>query len=455
MAKATRAERAAKDLTGRAAEIEAESQPVKRAGKILGPGLITGAADDDPSGIGTYAVAGASLGLATLWTALITFPFMAAVQNISARVGIASGMGLSGVIVRHFPRWVVVPIVFVMAAASMVNAGADLGAMADAVGVVSGVKAVWLVIPIGLAIVALQVFADYALIERVFRWLTLALFAYIVNALLLRPDFGEILRATFIPTFSLDASYLKILVAVLGTTISPYLFFWQSGEEAEQKKEARRKDPARQRRWRLLSRLRRIAAIKTEIRYSTIDTNVGMAFSNLVMYFIILTTALTLFKNGKHDIQSGADAAQALQPLAGQFAGLLFACGMIGAGILAVPVLTGSAAYALSEVFGWKRGLQHRWNQAKPFYATIVVSTLIGVAINFIGINPIDALVGVSVLMGVIAPPLLVLLMLSARNPKVMGAHTIGPLLTMLGWVVTAAMVLNVAALLYTSLAAG
>ena len=196
-------------------------------------------------------------------------------------------------------------------------------------------------------------------------------------------------------------------------------------------------------------------ATEKEIHYSTIDTNVGMAFSNVVMYFIILTTALSLFKNGKHDIQSGADAAQALQPLAGQFAGILFAAGMIGAGILAVPVLTGAPAYALSEVFGWKRGLHHRWNQAKPYYAAITASTLIGVAINFVGINPIDALVEVSVLMGVIAPPLLVLLMLSARNPKVMGEHTIGPVLTTLGWVVTAAMVLNVAALAYTSFFAG
>ena len=436
-------------LTGRAAEIEAEPSAVKRAGKILGPGLITGAADDDPSGIGTYAVAGATLGLATLWTAFITFPFMAAVQNIAARVGIATGMGLAGVIVRNFPRWIVVPVVLALAAANTVNAGADLGAMADAVEVVTGVQAVWLVVPMGAAIVALQLFADYALITRVFRWLTLALFAYIVNAVLLKPDLRDILRATVIPTFSLDPNFLKVLIAVLGTTISPYLFFWQSGEEAEQKRDAQRKDPQSHRRWRWLPRYHWSEMTKKEIRYSTIDTNVGMAFSNLVMYFIILTTALTLFKAGKHDIQSGADAAQALQPLAGSFAGLLFASGMIGAGILAVPVLTGSAAYALSEVFGWKRGLHQRWNQAKPYYAAITVSTFIGVAINFTGINPIEALLGSSVLMGVLSPPLLVLLMLSARSTKIMGEHAIGPLLTTLGWLVTAAMVLNVVALAY------
>ena len=446
---------APEDLTGRAAEIEAEPSAVKRVGKILGPGLITGAADDDPSGIGTYAVAGATLGLATLWTAFITFPFMAAVQNIAARVGIATGMGLAGVIVRHFPRWVVVPVVLALAAANTVNAGADLGAMADAVGVVTGVGAVWLVIPMGAAIVALQLFADYALITKVFRWLTLALFAYIVNAVLLKPDLREILRATVIPTFSLDPDFLKVLVAVLGTTISPYLFFWQSGEEAEQKREAQRKDPEGHRRWRFLPGYHKTKVMKREIHYSTIDTNVGMAFSNLVMYFIILTTALTLFKNGKHDIQSGADAAQALQPLAGDLAGLLFATGMIGAGILAVPVLTGSAAYALSEVFGWKRGLHHRWSQAKPYYVAITVSTLIGVAINFTGINPIQALLGSSVLMGVLSPPLLVLLMLSARRTKIMGEHTIGPLLTGLGWLVTGAMILNVVALAYTTFFAG
>ena len=444
----------AADLTGRAKEIESEPHPVKRAGKILGPGLITGAADDDPSGIGTYAVAGASLGLATLWTAFLTFPFMAAVQNISARVGIATGMGLAGVIVRHYPRWVVLPTVLALAAANTLNAGADLGAMADAVGVVTGIQAVWLVIPIGAAIVALQLFADYRQITSIFKWLTLALFAYIVNAVLLRPDLGEILRATFTPTLSLDATYLKVLVAVLGTTISPYLFFWQSGEEAEHKKVAERNDPDAQRRRRLPA-LRRTRATKREIHYSTIDTNIGMAFSNLVMYFIILTTALTLFTSGKHDIASGADAAAALQPLAGNFAGLLFACGMIGAGILAVPVLTGSAAYALSEVFGWKRGMHHSWSRAKPYYAAITTSTVIGIAINFLGLNPIDALVWSSVLMGVLAVPLLILLMRSAGDRRIMGDHPIGPLLTVLGWVVTAAMVLNVLALAYTSFFSG
>jgi len=441
------------ELTGRAKEIESEPHPVKRAGKILGPGLITGAADDDPSGIGTYAVAGASLGLATLWTALLTFPFMAAVQNIAARVGIASGMGLAGVIVRHYPRWVVLPTVLALAVANTVNAGADLGAMADAVGVVTGVQAVWLVIPMGAAIVALQIFADYRQITNLFKWLTLALFAYIVNAFLLRPDLGEVLRATFVPTFSLDPDYLRVLIAVLGTTISPYLFFWQSGEEAEQRKQLERQDPdAQRRRW--LPRRARHHATKREIHYSTIDTNIGMLFSNLVMYFIILTTALSLFKNGRHDIASGADAAAALQPLAGNFAGLLFALGMIGAGTLAVPVLTGSAAYALSEVFGWTRGMHHSWNRAKPFYAAITTSTVIGVAINFLGLNPIDALVWSSVLMGVLAVPLLVLLMRSARNRSIMGDHSIGPLLTILGWIVTVAMVLNVVALAYTSLIA-
>ncbi len=259
--------------------------------------------------------------------------------------------------------------------------------------------------------------------------------------------------ASFTPTLSLDPDYLRVLVAVLGTTISPYLFFWQSGEEAEQRKAAERTEPGR-RRWWTLPRLRRRRATEKEIRYSALDTNVGMLFSNLVMYFIILTTALSLFKNGKHDIQSGADAAQALQPLAGSFAGILFALGMLGAGVLAAPVLTGSAAYALSEAFGWRRGMHHRWDQAKPYYSVIVISTVVGVAINFVGINPIDALVWVSVLMGVMAPPLLVLLMLSARSPKVMGDHPIGPVLTVLGWVVTGAMLLNVAALLYVSFGA-
>ncbi len=426
--------------TGIAADIEAEPNPVKKVGKILGPGFITGASDDDPSGIGTYAVAGASLGLQTLWTALLTFPLMAAVQNICARLGMVSGQGLAGVIRERYPRYILYGAVALLFGANTINVGADLGAIAEAVHSLTGVQAVWLVVPVALGILALQIFGSYRLIANTFKWLTLALLAYVIDAVVVHPDLLETLRATVVPTFSLDPKYVATLVAILGTTISPYLFFWQSSEEIEEEIEAGKTTKASRR-----------GASAAEIRYSTIDVNVGMGVSNLVMYFIILATSLTLFKAGKTDINSAADAAEALKPLAGDFAGIIFATGMIGAGLLAIPILSGSAAYAFAEAFGFRYGLSAHWSRAKPFYAVIVIATLVGVAMNFIGINPIDALFFTAVLNGVVAPPILVMVMLAARNPKVMGDQTIGPVLTTLGWVATVGMFLALAGLAYTT----
>lgn len=434
-------QRAARALSA-AAEIESERNPVKKAGKILGPGFITGASDDDPSGIGTYAVAGASLGLQTLWTALLSFPLMAAVQNICARVGMVSGQGLAGVMRDHYPRVVLYGAVLLLFGANTINVGADLGAIADAVHSLTGVQAVWLIAPVALGVLALQIFGSYRLIARIFKWLTLALFAYVVDVFIVHPDLVETLRATIVPTLSLDPAYVTTLVAILGTTISPYLFFWQSSEEVEEERAIGRETQSARR-----------GATPAEIRYSTIDTNVGMAFSNLVMYFIILATALTLFKTGKTDIKSAADAAEALRPIAGDFAGILFATGMIGAGLLAVPILSGSAAYAIAEAFGWEYGLDTHWSRAKPFYSVIVLATAIGVAMNFVGVNPIDALFYTALLNGVVAPPLLVMVMLAARNPKVMGAQRIGPVLTTLGWLATIGMFLALAGLAYTTVA--
>ncbi len=429
---------------GTAAAIAAEPNPLKKVGKILGPGFITGASDDDPSGIGTYAVAGASLGLQTLWTALLTFPLMAAVQNICARVGMVSGQGLAGVLRGHYPRVILYGSVLLLFVANTINVGADLGAIADAVHALTGVQAVWLVIPVAAGVLILQIFGSYRLIANTFKWLTLALFAYVIDVFIVHPDLLETLRATVVPTLSLDPAYLTTLVAILGTTISPYLFFWQSSEEVEEEIEMGR-----------TTRAARRGATPAELRYSAMDVNVGMGFSNLVMYFIILATALTLFKAGKTDIKSAADAAQALRPVAGDFAGILFAGGMIGAGLLAVPILSGSAAYAIAEAFGWEYGLETNWSRAKPFYAVIVLATAIGVAMNFIGINPIDALFFTAVLNGIVAPPLLVLVMLAAHNPKVMGKQTIGPVLTILGWLATAGMFLAVVGLAYTMIASG
>ena len=426
--------------TDRAAAIEREPNPLKKAGKILGPGFITGASDDDPSGIGTYAVAGATLGLQTLWTALLTFPLMAAVQSICARVGLASGRGLAGVLREHYPRPVLYGAVLLLFVANTINVGADLGAIADAVHSVAGIQAGWLVVPVAAGILGLQIFASYRLIASVFKWLTLALLAYVFDAFVVHPEFGETLRATVVPTFSLHRAYVTTLVAILGTTISPYLFFWQSCEEVEEEIELGRTTVAA-----------RKGASPAELRYSTIDTVVGMGFSNLVMYFIILAAALTLFRAGKTDIRTAADAAEALRPLAGDLAGILFALGMIGAGLLAVPILSGSAAYAFAEAFGWRYGLARPWSRAKEFYGVIVVATALGTAMNFLGIDPIGALYWTAVINGVIAPPLLVLVMLAARNSKVMGQQRIGPVLTTLGWVATAGMFLTLGAFALTS----
>jgi NRAMP (natural resistance-associated macrophage protein)-like metal ion transporter len=424
-----------------AAEIETEPNPIKKIGKILGPGFVTGASDDDPSGIGTYAVAGATLGLQTLWTALLTFPLMTAVQAICARVGLVSGHGLAGVLRDHYPRPLLYAAVALLFVANTINVGADLGAIADAVQSVVGVQAVWLVLPVAAGILALQVFGSYRLIANVFKWLTLALLAYVVDAFIVRPDLAETLRATVVPTPSLDPAYVTTLVAILGTTLSPYLFFWQSCEVVEEEIGMGRTTLSARR-----------GASDAELRYSTIDTVVGMGFSNLIMYFIILATALTLFKAGRTDIKSAADAAEALKPVAGSFAGVLFALGMIGAGLLAVPILSGSAAYAVAEAFGWRYGLDHDWKRAKEFYAVIVVATALGTALNFFGIDPIDALFWTAVINGVIAPPLLVLVMVAARNERVMGDRRIGPVLTTLGWLATAGMFLALIAFVVTSL---
>lgn len=424
----------------RAEQIERESHPVKKAALLLGPGFITGAADDDPSGIATYSVAGASLGLATLWTALLTFPFMAAVQNICARLGQVSGTGLAGILKEHYPRWVLYPAVALLVVANVVNVGADLGAIADAAGIIVGTPVPWLVVPIALGLLAVQVFAGYKLIERIFKFLTVALLAYVIDVVLTHPPLGETLRATLLPTISGDRTYIATLVAILGTTISPYLFFWQTSQEVEEEKSAGRK-----------MRAQRRGASRFELHIATIDVTVGMLVSNLVMYFIILATALTLNANGKTDISTGADAAQALRPVAGDLAGLIFAVGMIGTGLLAVPVLAGATAYAVSETFGWRSGLDEHWRGARPFYGVIALATIVGIVIPFTGVKPIDALFFTSIVNGVAAPFLLVVIMLAARNKKVMGRQTIGPVLTVLGWTVTIAMFAALVGLALTS----
>ena len=393
-----------------------ERNPVKRFFKILGPGLITGASDDDPSGIGTYALAGASLGFSALWTALLTFPMMTVVQFVCAKIGMVTGVGLARVLRRHYSKALLYPVVVGLVIANTLNAGADIGAIAAAVNLLVPIPAAAMIVPIALIILALQVWGSYRLIAQTFRWLTLALFAYIGAAFYARPDPGEVLRGTFIPTLSVDTRFMTTLVAILGTTISPYLFFWQASQEVEEEiSMGRRSLKARQ------------GATDKELKYAGVDVSTGMFFSNVVMYFIILATAATLFKAGQTDIQSAAEAAQALRPLAGDGAYALLALGLVGAGFLGVPVLTGSSAYAMAEALGWRHGLDEKPRRAKLFYAMIVVPTLVGVLINFVGINPIRALLWTAVINGFLAPPMLVVLMLIANNRTIMGDRVNGP----------------------------
>ncbi|GAC1325720.1 MAG: Nramp family divalent metal transporter [Chloroflexota bacterium] len=414
--------------------------PLQRVLKVIGPGVITGASDDDPSGIGTYAVAGATYGFGTLWTALFTFPLMASMQFICAKIGMVSGQGLAGVLRQHYPRWILYPAVFLLFVANTVNAGADIGAIAAAINLlVPPLPITLMVVPVAVLILLMQIFGSYRLIANVFRWLALALIAYIASAFFAHPNTADVLSGTLVPSITFDSKFISTLVAILGTTISPYLFFWQASQEVEEEIAI-----GRARLW------QRKGATNSELKYKAWDVNLGMFFSNLVMYFIIMATGATLFVAHQYDIQSAADAAQALRPLAGDAAGILLAVGLIGAGFLAVPILTGSAAYGLSEAFGWKYGLDRKPGRAKQFYAVIVIATLVGVGINYVGINPIDALFWTAVVNGVLAPPLMVLIMLVANHPTVMGDRINGRWTNLMGWLATVAMFAAAIALFVT-----
>jgi NRAMP (natural resistance-associated macrophage protein)-like metal ion transporter len=421
-------------------DLRGQTNPFKRFLRILGPGLVTGASDDDPSGIGTYAQAGAQFGYATLWTTVLMLPMMSAVQYISAKIGLVSGRGLAGVLREHYPRAVLYPTVLAMVFANTINAGADIGAIAAAINLLVPIPAIVFVVPISVGILLVQVLGSYKLIERIFKWLALALLAYIGAALYARPDALKVLRGTLIPTVRFDPQFIGILVALLGTTISPYLFFWQASHEVEEQISI-----GRRRLW------QRQGASDTELKYALWDTLAGMIFSEVVAYFIILATGATLFVAGKTTIGSATEAAAALKPLAGEAASLLLAVGLIGAGVLAVPILTGSAAYGMSETFGWTSGLDRTISRAPQFYAVIIAATLVGMAINFLGINPIRALVVTAILNGLLAPPILAMVMLVSNNRKVMGERTNGLLLNTLGWGTTLVMAAAAVALLATS----
>jgi NRAMP (natural resistance-associated macrophage protein)-like metal ion transporter len=405
------------------------SEPVARPWRVrrffaeLGPGLITGAADDDPSGISTYSVAGATFGYAPLWTALFSFPLMAAVQLMCARLGMVSGRGLASVIRRHYSRRVLWGACALLIVANVINIGADLGGMAAVSEMVTGVKAyVWT--PLYAAfIVSLLFWSSYRRIARVFKWLTLVLFAYVLAAFLARPDWGAVLRATLVPHVEWSNGYLAVFVGILGTTISPYLFFWQAAQEVEEDRAAGRRT-VRQRR----------GATDAELRRMRTDVLTGMFFSNLVMYFIILTTAATLHAHGETHIGTARQAAEALRPLAGAGAYWLFALGLIGTGMLGVPVLAGSCAYAVAEAEGWRGSLDDTPRLARRFYAVVAVAMLVGLVLNYVGLDAVTMLFWSAVVNGVLAAPLIVLVVLLTSDHAVMGKRVNPPLLRWLGW---------------------
>jgi NRAMP (natural resistance-associated macrophage protein)-like metal ion transporter len=410
-----------------------DSKPVAESkrrgiGRAVGLGLITGAADDDPSAIGTYASAGAKLGPSFLWTAPVTLPMMYAVVYLSAKLGQVSGRGLFQGIKDYYPRWVLYPTLIGVLIGNTIEAGADLGGMAAALNLFVPVPIPWLVVAIAIVILALQLYGSYILIRNIFRWLALVLLAYVGAAVLAKPDLGEVLRGTFIPTIEFNRDFLTMMVAVIGTTLSAYIYSWQSNEEVEEEIAAGR------------TRLfQRRGATEAELASTQRDILIGMIFSNVVMYFIILSTAATLHKAGITDVQNAAEAAQALRPLAGDWAGLLFLLGVIGVGFLAVPVMTTGAAYDVAQVFGWRHSLHARPHEAKKFYAAIIGFTLLGVVMNFLGFNPMKALVWAGVVQGFSTPPLLLLIMLMTNNRTIMGDKVNGRAINILGWITTAA----------------
>jgi NRAMP (natural resistance-associated macrophage protein)-like metal ion transporter len=382
---------------------------VRRFVSVLGPGLVSGAADDDPSGIATYSIAGAQLGTALLWTAWLTFPLMAAVQMMCARIGMVTGMGLGGALRQKFPRWSLVVVCLALLAANTINIGADLSGMADAAEMLTGWNSHFFVVAFGIGIAWATIRLRYYQIASVLKWLALVLFAYVITAIHIGPDWGTLLRDAFLPSIPHDSQGWGTLVAILGTTISPYLFFWQSSQEVEEEKAMGRR----------MLRSRQ-GATRQEIDNRKIDVGVGAFFSNLVMFFIILTTALTLHRHGVTKIETSRQVAEALRPLAGRFAELLYTLGLIGTGLLAIPTLSGSAAYAFAETFGWRQGLDQKLKNARYFYGIVILSTAAGIALDFADINPVKALYWTAVVNGVLAPFLLLGILAVACDRKCM-----------------------------------
>jgi NRAMP (natural resistance-associated macrophage protein)-like metal ion transporter len=409
----------------------------------LGPGLITGAADDDPSGIATYSITGALFGYTPLWTAVFSFPLMAAVQMMCARLGMVTGLGLAGVIRVRYPRWILWSACALLLIANIFNIAADLGGMADVTGLLTGVRSLYWTPLYALLLVSLLFWTSYRLIARIFKWLTLALFAYIAAAFLAHPDWPAVLRATLIPRVQWSGAYWATLVGILGTTISPYLFFWQAAQEVEEDI-ALGKATVQQRE----------GATHRELRRSRNDVLTGMFFSNLVMYFIILTAAATLHVHGKTTISTARDAAEALRPLAGAGTYWLFSLGLLGAGMLGVPVLAGSCAYAIAEAADWVGSLEVHPPLAHGFYSVIGIAMALGLGLDYAGLNAVKMLFWSAVLNGALAPPLLILVVLLTSRADVMGEHRNGPLLRWLGWTCAVVMLMATVIMFVTAYAA-
>jgi NRAMP (natural resistance-associated macrophage protein)-like metal ion transporter len=406
-----------------------ERSHVRRFFAELGPGLITGAADDDPSGISTYSVTGAAFGYAQLWTVFFAFPLMAAVQIMCARLGLVSGQGLAGVLRRRYPKWVLLGACALLAIANTVNIGADLGGMAEAMQMITGLPSLmWLPLFAGL-IVVLLIWSSYRQMARVLKWLTLVLFAYVAAAFMAHPRWSEVLRASFIPHIEWTASYIATFVAILGTTISPYLFFWQAAQEVEEERaKGRRTVHARR------------GATDEELRAARTDVLTGLILAGLVMYFIILTTGATLYETGQRDIETAKQAAEALKPLAGNAAYLLFTVGLVGTGMLGIPALAGSAAYAVTEAMHWRGSLSDRPRVAKKFYGVLAAAVALGLALDYLKVNAVKMLFYAAVVNGVLAPPLIVLVTMLTSDKEVMGSRVNSPLLKWLGWLTAVVM---------------
>ena len=394
--------------------------------RTLGLGFITGASDDDPTAVGTYASAGAAFGTAILWVVPLAYPMMIAVVYLSSKLGQVAGRGLTAVIRDYFPCWVLWSVVAGVIVANLAGAAADIGGIAAAANLILPIPMVWFVVPVTVTILCLQIFGSYELIRRVFRWLALALFAYVGSALMAKPDFGAVLRGTFVPNLRFDRDLLIMLVAVLGASLSPYLFVWEPDLQVSEDISLGRR--------RLTDRM---GTTEEEQRHSFMDVSVGMLMANVIIYYIILCTASTLFRAGVHSVDTAAQAASALRPLAGNAAELLFAAGLLGVGFLAIPVLTTGIAYTVTQAMGWRHGLHWKFHEAKEFYAIIIASHVLAMLVNFIGVNPIKALLWAGIVEGLLAAPLMLLVMLITNNPSIMGRWVNSPAMNVVGWMTT------------------